>query len=141
MNHWELFLDLERTCNYIEAGFWSSFGVVATLGLWRQARRLTPFSLIAGSVLILFGLSDLVEARTGAWWRPWWLLLWKAVCLTPTSKTQNQANVLSAKIGRTWLAAQKGRPKPDRLRAARYASVVVPKWLRHATIKDGRNSA
>jgi hypothetical protein len=74
--------DLERTGNLIEAGFWIIFGVVVTLGLGRQARRLTPFSLVSGMVVILFGLSDLVEARTGAWWRPWWLLLWKAVCLT-----------------------------------------------------------
>jgi hypothetical protein len=28
-----------------------------------------------------FGLSDLVEVTTGAWWRPWWLLAWKAACL------------------------------------------------------------
>ncbi len=73
---------MERTGNLIEAGFWIVFGVVATLGLWRQAGRLTPFSLIAGLVVIMFGLSDLVESRTGAWWRPLWLLLWKAVCLT-----------------------------------------------------------
>ncbi len=72
---------MERTGNLIEAGFWIIFGVVLILGLWRQAGRLTPFSLIPGLVVILFGLSDLVEARTGAWWRPWWLLLWKAVCL------------------------------------------------------------
>ncbi len=74
--------DVERTGNLIEAGFWIIFGVVVTLVLWRQARRLTPFSLISGMVVILFGLSDLVESRTGAWWRPWWLLLWKAICLT-----------------------------------------------------------
>ncbi len=74
--------DLERTGNLIEAAFWIIFGLVVTLGLRRQARRLTLLSLVAGIVIILFGLSDLVEARTGAWWRPWWLLLWKAACLT-----------------------------------------------------------
>jgi hypothetical protein len=25
--------------------------------------------------------SDLVEARTGAWWKPWWLFVWKAACV------------------------------------------------------------
>jgi hypothetical protein len=78
----QLFDDVERTGNLIEAGFWMILGVVITLGLWRKARRLTSFGLISGTIVILFGVSDLVEARTGAWWRPWWLLLWKAVCLT-----------------------------------------------------------
>ena len=30
---------------------------------------------------LLFGFSDYVEAHTGAWWRPWWLLFWKGACL------------------------------------------------------------
>ncbi|MBE7458640.1 MAG: hypothetical protein KJ057_17160 [Phycisphaerae bacterium] len=30
---------------------------------------------------LAFGASDVVEADTGAWWRPWWLLAWKAACL------------------------------------------------------------
>ena len=37
--------------------------------------------LLASLTFLLFGLSDLVEISTGAWWRPWWLLLWKAACL------------------------------------------------------------
>jgi hypothetical protein len=28
-----------------------------------------------------FGLSDLVESQTGAWWTPWWLFAWKALCV------------------------------------------------------------
>jgi hypothetical protein len=75
-------LDLEKTGNLVEAGFWMAFGVVVTLGLWRQARRLTSFGWTSGAICILFGLSDLVEAQTGAWWRPWWLFCWKAACLT-----------------------------------------------------------
>jgi len=30
---------------------------------------------------LAFGVSDLVEIDTQAWWRPWWLLLWKASCI------------------------------------------------------------
>jgi len=58
------------------------FGVVVALGLWVQARRFTSFGWISGVICVLFGVSDLIEARTGAWWRPWWLCCWKAVCLT-----------------------------------------------------------
>ena len=37
--------------------------------------------IVAAITFAIFGASDLVEATTGAWWRPWWLLLWKAACL------------------------------------------------------------
>jgi hypothetical protein len=31
---------------------------------------------------VLFGISDLIEIGTGAWWRPGWLLLAKIACLS-----------------------------------------------------------
>jgi len=43
---------------------------------WRQLGFLTAFWLV------LFGLSDGVELYTKAWWNPWWLLVWKGVCIT-----------------------------------------------------------
>jgi len=72
--------------NYIEAGLWISIGVgfaiaavrrkgIAYTGSGRSKCR------IAAVHFILFGLSDLVEAHTGAWYRPLWLLLWKGACL------------------------------------------------------------
>ena len=75
-------VDLEETGNLVEAGFWMISGVVVALGLWVQARRMTSFGWLSGALCVLFGVSDLVEARTGAWWRPWWLFFWKAVCLS-----------------------------------------------------------
>lgn len=36
---------------------------------------------VMSALLIFFGISDIIEIYTGAWWRPWWLFLWKAVCL------------------------------------------------------------
>jgi hypothetical protein len=36
---------------------------------------------MAAGTFVLFGASDLIEVRTGAWWRPWWLLAWKAACV------------------------------------------------------------
>ncbi len=70
-----------RTGNYIEAALWILMavvgGVYAVQGVGTARRR---WWLVAAA-LALFGLSDVVEARTGAWWRPWWLLVWKAACL------------------------------------------------------------
>ena len=69
------------TANYIEAGFW----IVIGLGFCVQAIRLTGRvqnqCIVASIALVLFGLSDVIEVQTGAWWRPWWLFAWKAACV------------------------------------------------------------
>jgi hypothetical protein len=61
--------------NHVEAALWAAFALVVLLS-GRSRSRLT-----LATALLLFGISDLVEARTGAWYRPWWLLTWKAACL------------------------------------------------------------
>lgn len=68
-----------RWMNFIEAGVGAAMGM-AVIGraLWCAADRRA--GLVAGAALVLFGLSDVVEAGTGAWWRPWWLLAWKLTC-------------------------------------------------------------
>ncbi len=72
--------DLHEVVNYIEAGLWGLIAVAFMVtGIRRSDQRAT--CLIAALVFLAFGLSDLVEVRTGAWWRPWWLLAWKALCL------------------------------------------------------------
>jgi hypothetical protein len=63
--------------NYIEAGLW----IVLGSGAAAQAGDVRRDLLILEVDLITFGVSDLVETRTGAWWRPWWLLAWKAACV------------------------------------------------------------
>ena len=67
--------------NQIEAVFWMSIGLgCLTAAMLRiGAARREP--LIAAGVFAVFGFSDLVEATTGAWWRPWWLLVWKGSCV------------------------------------------------------------
>jgi hypothetical protein len=64
-----------------EAAFWILGGVAALLWSLRKPRRGRTLGLVGALVLVVFGLSDVVEARTGAWWRPWWLLAWKAACV------------------------------------------------------------
>jgi hypothetical protein len=74
-------MDIERHGNLIEAGVWL---VAAVVVLW-QARcdrvemKRTLWAL--AFALAIFGLSDVVEVHTGAWWRPWWLFAWKAACV------------------------------------------------------------
>lgn len=67
--------------NYIEAGLWISIGLVfAGFGTRRHGRR-QRMCLIAAAAFLLFGVSDVIEVRTGAWWRPWPLLALKAACI------------------------------------------------------------
>ena len=66
--------------NHLEAGLWMVIGAgffvrVATKSAFRGPCAIAAITFIA------FGFSDVVEARTGAWWRPWWLLVWKALCV------------------------------------------------------------
>jgi hypothetical protein len=67
--------------NYIEAGLWSSIGVGFAIAALRQAGLVRKRCWIAAITFVLFGISDLVESQTGAWYRPIWLLIWKGVCL------------------------------------------------------------
>ena len=71
--------DPARWINYIEAFFWFVIGLVHCGFLIRPALR--GSKLVAACTFFAFGASDLVEMYTGAWWRPWWLLIWKAMCI------------------------------------------------------------
>ena len=67
--------------NWVEVGLWFLIGT----NLWIKSRRSAPtvrrMARIAAVAFFLFSLSDLIETQTGAWWKPWWLLVWKALCV------------------------------------------------------------
>ena len=69
-----------ETVNYVEAALWCVIGIsflfVAIAASGNRSR-----CLLLGVAFIAFGGSDVVEVQTGAWWRPWWLLVWKGACL------------------------------------------------------------
>ncbi|MFO0893111.1 MAG: hypothetical protein U0790_28735 [Isosphaeraceae bacterium] len=77
-----MFFDLEHDGNLIEGGFWAIFALVLVIGSQRRTPSFRRLGWLAATISLAFGLSDLVEARTGAWWRPWWLLVWKGLCVT-----------------------------------------------------------
>ncbi len=67
--------------NYIEAGLWITIGVGCGVAAVLKSNNRRG-DLIAATLLFLaFGLSDIVETRTGAWWRPGWLFGWQAICV------------------------------------------------------------
>lgn len=67
--------------NYIEAGLWITMGIGFAMAAHRHIGLTRRHCLIAAIDLVLFGISDLVESQTGAWYRPLWLLIWKGLCL------------------------------------------------------------
>lgn len=68
-------MQIEFLFNLVEGLWWIGLGVWL---LRRKQPRIPALSII----LFCFGLSDFFEMVTGAWWRPAWLLAYKAVCLT-----------------------------------------------------------
>jgi hypothetical protein len=72
--------DIHGIGNAIEAGVWWALGMCVLFTGCRQKQELRNV-LIVGVTLILFGVSDVVEIPTGAWWRPWWLFAWKGFCV------------------------------------------------------------
>lgn len=68
--------------NVFEAGLWTTLGVCAAVLAARTddssvARRL----LLIGVTFWIFAGSEVMETQTGAWWKPWWLAVWKGVCI------------------------------------------------------------
>ena len=70
-----------RLANLAEAGLWFVIAVIAVAIATRKPGPVRCRCLILAVTLAAFGVSDLVETRTGAWWRPWWLLAWKSLCV------------------------------------------------------------
>jgi hypothetical protein len=73
--------DLEVSGNWIESALW--LGVSLTfLGMaLRNSAPLRRLFLVLAGAFLLFGVSDVIETQTGAWWRPPWLLLLKGGCI------------------------------------------------------------
>jgi len=67
--------------NIVEAVFWIVIGVVVFMQSRAGGAALRRIATRAAIVFVVFGASDLVEVRTGAWYRPLWLLVIKAVCV------------------------------------------------------------
>ena len=71
-------LGLFEIANYAEAVVWFAMALYCVTRAITTRRANLWLLTIA---LLLFGASDVVEVRTGAWYRPWWLLAWKTACV------------------------------------------------------------
>lgn len=69
-------MDAAAWFNAVEAGLWIVIAVIVRVQ-WR--------GWALPIVLIAFGVSDVIEISSGAWYRPWWLLAWKVLCVAAIS--------------------------------------------------------
>jgi hypothetical protein len=67
--------------NFIEACFWAGVAVGVLIFSERLPDKRRRIAYVATAAFFLFGISDVVEIHTGAWWRPPWLLLLKGCCI------------------------------------------------------------
>ena len=72
---------VERVFNGGEAFLWLAYAVIVAVRFHRAPQRLRRTARAMAMIFILFAVSDVIEMRTGAWWRPLGLLLLKAACL------------------------------------------------------------
>jgi hypothetical protein len=72
---------VERVFNGGEAFLWLAFAVIVAVRFHRAPRRVRRTARGLAIIFVLFAVSDVVEMRTGAWWRPPGLLFFKAACL------------------------------------------------------------
>ena len=71
--------DIVEAGNYFEGVLWLVVAAGVAVALIRPTFR--DLKAVAAVNFAAFGISDFVEAQTGAWWRPWWLFTWKALCV------------------------------------------------------------
>ena len=90
--------DFYRYSNYAEAGLWLLVAGVSLKAAIDRGHHRAGWLLFV--TLIAFGLSDVVETTTGAWWRPWWLFVWKAACVA----------IIVVTVGRLWWVTRRRAP-------------------------------
>ncbi|MGK0190183.1 MAG: hypothetical protein ACI9R3_006003 [Verrucomicrobiales bacterium] len=69
---------LENFVNAVEIFVWIAIALVIAR---RAATTGNRKDWLPAAAFFAFGISDAIEMSTGAWWKPWWLLVWKVTCV------------------------------------------------------------
>ncbi len=73
---------ISRIFNLSEAALWFIIAIVLIIRLRPPIRLAQTFwRWLLPLAFLVFGISDLIESQTGAWWHPWWLLVMKSACV------------------------------------------------------------
>jgi hypothetical protein len=74
-------MQLHAIFNVAEAIFWVVVAVVVAVSATLSHPAFRRLGFLAAAVFLAFAITDLIEVKTGAWYRPWWLLGYNAACL------------------------------------------------------------
>ena len=66
--------------NVFETCLWTVIAIILAVKACRTDKH-RRWLLAASLTLLLFAASEWKEYQTGAWWRPYWLALWKGACI------------------------------------------------------------
>lgn len=101
--------------NAFEAALWLMLATFVAIHFRNAESKLRRTSRITALLLVLFAVSDVIEMKTGAWWRPAGFLMLKGLCL----------------VGLTWSGIRVARATRavarDSAVAAQESSPAVPK--------------
>lgn len=64
--------------NLFEGVLWASFSLFFLIPALKPGEKHRGFCLFGVFAFVTASLSEFYEAHTGAWWKPWWLIIWKA---------------------------------------------------------------
>ncbi len=74
-------MDFETTGNLIEAVLWFAVSLAFVVKTAFAQGRLWVVFVVLAIAFAVFGVTDLIESETGAWWSPLWLLGLKGTCV------------------------------------------------------------
>ena len=72
---------MEQIFNRCEAVLWVTVAMVLMTRAFRERGSLRGVFATLAIAFLAFRISDVIESRTGAWWQPWWLAVWKTGCV------------------------------------------------------------
>jgi len=70
-------MDYVWAYNIFEGFLWLGFSCIFFIPAMKRTEKNRLFCILGGLAFVFASLSEFYEAHTGAWWKPWWLILWK----------------------------------------------------------------
>lgn len=68
--------------NMGEAISWIVLAIIVAIRANMAHPSLRRLGFLVAAAFFAFAGTDVIESRTGAWYRPWWLLAYNAACVT-----------------------------------------------------------
>ena len=73
-------LEADQAFNFFEGILWTAIGFVFAWCAFKET-KFRGLQIGSSVSFLLFGISDFIEMRTGAWYTPWTLFALKAACV------------------------------------------------------------